>query len=182
MRKAALVGSTAVAIMMSSAAANAALIFTTTLSGAAQVPPSASTATGSATVTLESDNTTLDVNVAFSGLTGGSATAAHIHCCAAADATSGVAVPFTGFPAATSGTYSNTFDLTTDLNTTGGLTVATFLAGLELGLAYVNIHDADFPGGEIRGQLSLVPEPPAIGILGLSAVGVFAIRRRRQVC
>jgi hypothetical protein len=90
-----------------------------------------------------------------------------------------VALPFTGFPNATSGTYTNTFDLTTDLT---GITLAAFLTGLESGMAYVNIHDATFPEGEIRGQLSqVVPEPSAIGILGLGVIAIFALTRRQRV-
>ena len=50
------------------------------------------------------------------------------------------------------------FNLTTDL--IGGITVQTFITGLEGGLAYANIHDANFPGGEIRGQLQAVPGVP----------------------
>ena len=177
MQKSALVGAVA-ALMLSTAAANATLIFQASLSGGAQVPPVISTATGSATVTLENDNTTLDVDVTFSGLTGGQATAAHIHCCAPTTGTGPVALPFTGFPSATSGTYTNTFDLTTDLT---GITLAAFLTGLESGMAYVNIHDAAFPEGEIRGQLSqVVPEPSAIGILGLGVIAVFALTRRQR--
>ena len=64
---------------------------------------------------LREHNTTLDVDVTFSGLTGGAATAAHIHCCASTTGNSGVALPFSGFPSATSGNYVNSFDLTTDL-------------------------------------------------------------------
>jgi CHRD domain/PEP-CTERM motif len=178
MRMAAFIGVLAGATMLSTAAANATLIFQTTLSGGAQVPPVSTPATGSATVTLENDNITLDVDVTFSGLTGGPANAAHIHCCAAADANGPVALPFSGFPSTTSGTYIQSFDLNTDLT---GITVAAFLAALESGQAYINIHDATFPSGEIRGQLALVPEPSVIGILGLGAVAVFATRRRRSV-
>src|SRR5947209_11743755 len=82
----------------------------TTLSGSNETPPNASTATGSASVTLESDNKTLDVNETFAGLTG-PASAAHIHCCAAPGASAAVAVTFPNFPSATSGTYFNSFDL-----------------------------------------------------------------------
>jgi hypothetical protein len=177
MRKSALVGAVG-AFMLSTAAANATLIFQASLSGGAQVPPVISTATGSATVTLENDNTTLDVDVTFSGLTGGQATAAHIHCCAPATGTANVALPFTGFPSATSGTYTHSFDLTTDL--INGITVATFLGGLESGMAYVNIHNATFAAGEIRGQLSAVPEPGTATLLAMGLAGLGMMPRRRQ--
>ena len=55
---------------------------------------------------------TLLVNESFSGLIGGPAVAAHIHCCAGPGVAAIVAVPFPGFPAATSGSYMNIFDLT----------------------------------------------------------------------
>jgi CHRD domain-containing protein len=80
-----------------------------------------------------------------------------------------VAVPFTNFPNTISGTYTNTFDLTaagtynsTFLANSGGtaaLAESVLITGLETGLAYTNIHDAEFPAGEIRGQLAAVPEP-----------------------
>src|SRR5258708_15409209 len=135
--------------------------WTGTLSGASEVPPNVSTATGSAVVSLSGN--TLTVSETFSGLIGGNASAAHIHCCAPAGTNTGVAVPFTGFPAATSGTYNQTFDLTfaatynsTFLTNNGGTaasTEAAFLAGLDASQAYANIHNATFPGGEIRAQL-----------------------------
>lgn len=38
---------------------------------------------------------------------------------------------------------------------------------------YVNVHNADYPGGAIRGQIALIPEPAAVGMLlaGLVAIG-----------
>jgi CHRD domain len=171
---------TALTTILSIAPASASLVFLATLSGASQVPSNSSTATGSAKVVLESDNTTLDVNLTFSGLVGGPATASHIHCCAPDTANAGVALPFSGFPSATSGTFVNTFDLTTDLNFGSGITVASFIAGLDAGLAYINIHDATYPGGEIRGQLVAVPEPSTWFLTVLAFIGLaFAGRLYR---
>jgi PEP-CTERM motif-containing protein/CHRD domain-containing protein len=52
------------------------------------------------------------------------------------------------------------------------------------GEAYLNIHTTNFPGGEIRGYLTVaaVPEPETFALLlvGLGAVG-WAVRRRGQL-
>src|SRR6267378_3709521 len=58
--------------------AHATTIFTATLSGANEVPPNASPATGTATAILSDDQLTLAVTESFSGLVGGGAAAAHI--------------------------------------------------------------------------------------------------------
>ena len=148
--------------------ANAGIItFTANLSGANEVPPNGSPATGTADLTLDDVADTLLVSLTFSGLTAPD-TAGHIHCCAAAGTNSAVQIPFTGVPGfpvgVTSGTFSHTFDLNTDI--TGGLTTAAFITGLESAQAYVNIHNANFPGGEIRGQIEEVtPEPASAGLL-----------------
>ena len=90
----------------------------------------------------------ITVSVNFSGL-GANASAAHIHAPAAPGSTAPVAIGFTGFPNTTSGTYNNTFPIT-----------ATQLSQLFSGLGYVNIHNANFPNGEIRGQLSFCGPTP----------------------
>jgi hypothetical protein len=173
--------SSAVAVLAISvpSAISAATIYTATLLGSNEVPPTGSTATGSIIVTLSGN--TLTVNEVFSGLTTPAA-AAHIHCCGPVGVNEPVAVPFTGFPAATSGTYMNSFDLTltstynsTFLTANGGTAVsaeAAFIAGLNSFQTYANIHDATFPGGEISGQLAQVPEPATTGLLllGLAAI------------
>ena len=179
------------ALVLAVPSAHATVILTTTLLGSNETPPNASTATGTALVTLESDNKTLDVNETFSGLTGGLASAAHIHCCALPGVAAIVAVPFTGFPNATSGHYINSFDLSqastynpafiTAEGGTVALAEAAFINSLETGLTYANIHDAVFPSGEIRGQLEVVPEPASLAVFATSLLGLgFAARRRRR--
>jgi hypothetical protein len=164
---------------------NAGPIYAATLAGVNEVPPVISTATGSATLTLTGN--LLQVTESFSGLIGGAAAAAHIHCCAPPGTNAGVAIPFVGFPSATSGTYSNTFDLTllatylpafvTGNGGTAASAEVALIAGLNSGNAYVNIHNATFPGGEIRGFVVAVPETGSVMLLG---VGLIAMAMRRQ--
>src|ERR1700682_2567511 len=135
------------------------LDFETALSGSSEVPPVASPATGFADIDVDTVLNQLSVEETFSGLIGGPAAAAHIHCCTAPGTNVGVAVGFPGFPAATSGTYTHTFDLLDPsiytsgpmgfLNVFGGGTAAgaeaALIAGLIAGRAYVNIHNAVNP-------------------------------------
>lgn len=153
------------------------LTYTATLSGAAQVPANASKGTGFVTYTLTGDLLTVDLT--FKGLSAPAA-AAHIHCCAAANANAAVVLPFAGFPGAAFGTYMNMLNLST-FAFGGGLSEAQLIAGLNDGMTYTNIHDANFPGGEIRGQItpSAVPEPGSLVLLATGTLGVTGAVRRR---
>jgi hypothetical protein len=176
----------ALLICVGPARASASPIFITTLAGDNEVPPTDSDATGSATVMLDGDILTVDIS--WADLEGGTAAAAHIHCCVPTGVNTVVAIPFTGFPATLSGSYSNTFDLTDPavyggdfLLNTGGTAAgaqAALVAGLAAHMAYTNIHNATFPGGEIRGQLSAVPEPTTLLLLGSGLCAAIARRRR----
>jgi CHRD domain/PEP-CTERM motif len=146
------------------------------LTGAGENPPNGSPATGTALFSLTGD--LLSINITYSGLTGGPAAAAHIHCCASPGTNANVWVPFAGFPNATSGTYTNTIDLSTFVFSGGG-TEAALLAGLSNGTAYANIHNATFPGGEIRGQIIATPEPGTLLLLGTGTAAMMTFARRR---
>ena len=113
-------------------------------SGKQEVPSNASTATGTVTGTYDKDKNLLTFTVNWSGLTGGNPTAAHFHGAADPGANAGVIVGFTGFPATASGTFSGTATLTDAQET-----------DFTNGLWYYNIHNATYPGGEIRGQVFL---------------------------
>jgi hypothetical protein len=113
-------------------------IYEARLSGAAEVPPVNSAATGMAEVQLNENTRVLTWKVTYTGLSG-SATAAHIHGPAGPGANAGVVIPFTNASA-------NPI--------VGQATITSAQYGdLAAGLWYVNIHTAANPGGEIRGQL-----------------------------
>ena len=172
----------------------ATLFFGGTLSGPAESPPNLSPGTGTFLITLDDVTMFMFVHVEFSGMIA-PVTAAHIH--------SGTAVPFAGaagvasavptfpgFPAAPLGIYDAPFDMTLAPNwnpafitSHGGTPVTAFGALLSdafTGKAYLNLHSAAFPGGEIRGFLVPVPEPAAAGLAGLALAGLAVGRGRRK--
>jgi len=153
--------------MLASLAGASTISFNVTMTGSQEVPPNASTAIGNALVTVDDVANSVFVSLSFSGLVGGPASAAHIHCCALPGVIAPVVIPFGGFPNATSGTYTNTFL---------GVSPA-IIAGIEAYQGYVNIHNATFPGGEIRAQL--VPEPASMGLAAIGLTLVVAKLRRR---
>lgn len=157
------------------------------LDGPSESPANASPGTGVGTVVYDPILHTLQLQVTFSGLTG-TTTASHIHAATANPfaGTAGVATTtpsFAGFPlGVSSGSFSNTLDLTVASSfnaayvTANGGTLtsaeAALAAAMAGGRAYWNIHSSTFGGGEIRGFLSVVPEPSSTALAGVVVVGL----------
>ncbi|MCB8952269.1 MAG: CHRD domain-containing protein [Ardenticatenales bacterium] len=116
--------------------------FSFTLSGAEEVPPNGSPATGNGVVVIDTVLNQLSYNISYAGLQG-TETAAHIHGFAPPGTNAGILYPLpAGNPKIGSITYTEDQE-----------------ANLLAGLSYVNIHTTAFPGGEIRGQI----DDPLIG-------------------
>jgi hypothetical protein len=116
------------------AAASMTETYTATLSPGEEVPPAAnSKGSGSFEMHLDIKTNEFTWKLSHTGMTG-PATAAHIHGPAAAGANAGVLVPLQGMEGKAKLTQAQYGDLAA-------------------GLYYVNVHSAQYPGGEIRGQL-----------------------------
>ncbi len=106
------------------------------LSGANEVPPVTTTASGSGTISVADDGSVTG-SVATQGI---QATAAHIHI-GAAGKNGPVVVPFTK-------------DGTSFTAPAGAKLNPDQMKALQAGELYFNVHSAANPGGEIRGQLT----------------------------
>jgi len=129
----------AAAVMLTGAAANAEILkFHAAMNGASQVPPVATPASGAADATLDTNSKKLDYSASWQALTG-PATMGHFHGPAAAGANAGVEV---AWPSPVASPLNGTATLT-DVQITE----------LKAGRWYANVHTAEHPGGEIRGQM-----------------------------
>jgi hypothetical protein len=141
------------ALLLVPSSAYSASGFSATLSGAAEVPPNASTGSGTAVVVLNDAQTSMTYAVNFSGLVAG-LTASHIHK-APIGVNGSVIFGFAPPIGATSGSFGGVIAVTP-------ANVADLLAGLY----YVNIHSTTYPGGELRGQLAGDVTPSQRGTWG----------------
>jgi len=170
--------------------------YSVTLDGPSEFPVNASPGTGFGLVDYDDVAHSLQIQLSFSGLIG-TTSAAHIHAPTTAPffQNAGVATTtpnFVGFPlGVTSGSFSNTLDLTSASSWNASFVGTNTLANAESrlatalaeGKAYFNIHSTSFAGGEIRGFMVPVPEPGTFALIGLGAAGFAAgaYRRRRPV-
>jgi hypothetical protein len=129
------------------AAAN--LLFTAALDGTQQVPPVTTQGTGTATVVLSPDQTTLSFGLQFANLSS-NAMAAHLHNAPAGQ----------NGPIATDANGNN-IELNVPMATTVTIPPQTFtvnapfVAQLVQGNIYANVHTQNHMDGEIRGQLAM---------------------------
>lgn len=79
----------------------------------------------------------------------------------------------TPFASGVGGTFTSIWDAPEG----NGTTLAAQLNNLNNGLAYINFHTTQNPGGEIRGLIVVVPEPSSIALLALGLTGLLAATR-----
>jgi hypothetical protein len=124
--------------------------FTAALTGANEVPPVTTTATGNATLAVVGSQLQYTVNVTNLS----NALVAHIHV-AAAGANGPVRLNLCGTGAPEPACTSGTGVLATGSNGTAlGISFDSLLSAMRTGGAYVNVHTSANQGGEIRGQVA----------------------------
>ena len=159
---------TALTVALFALGASAQSTFQAFLTGLGENPPNGSPGTGFGTLVLNAAQTQITADESWSGLTA-PATASHIHGPGGGGTNAPVIFPFSGVPAATAGSIpEQSFPIT-----------AQQVAWLFDGYLYMNVHTSTFPGGEIRGQLLLVPEPGVLSLVGVGAA-MLACRLRRR--
>ena len=146
--------------------ANAAIINLDAVIDGAQANAGAGTgslSTGSATMTFDTVTSLFSWNVTWTPLVSGE-TAAHFHGPALPNQNAGVQVGIgvTSNPAIGQATLS-----------------APQQNDLLGGLWYINIHSNTNPGGEIRGQVNVVPIPAAVWLFSSGLIGLIGFARRK---
>ena len=156
-----------------------------------------SSATGTATLAVDTDAQTLDFRLDVEGITldrlasvflpggaNGALGPIHIHN-APAGANGPITIPYPfdeTYTATAMGFVLEKLDY--DFGAATALagvapTFEQFVAALDAGLYYINIHTNEFGGGEIRGQIAPVPLP-AGALLVLTGLGALGFARRRK--
>ena len=202
----------AITVMLAGTYCQAATILTANIKDATEIPPTAPTTTtgapraasfGTANFVLNDAMTAMTMsvtifNIDFTGTqtadVNDNLVAAHIHAAPnAATVNAPVVWGFFGTPF----NVTNPNDLVVTPFATGvggtmtatwtasegnGTTLTAQLPNILSGNSYINFHTVQFPGGETRGLLEIVPEPStnlliSLGFAGLFAAGVYRHRK-----
>jgi CHRD domain/PEP-CTERM motif len=191
---------------LSCASAQAGIIYFTASLDASQVVDvvSTSTATGFATVAIDTDLFTITTDLSWSGLTG-PADRSHMHDAPLGESRSDppwdmffhevlndadrTVTPcpwsgavFTDCVPATGSTH-DVLALSGPTDGYGYPDFASLVSVFMHGDVYIDMHTETYAPGEIRGQLepvAPVPEPTSLVLLGLGSAGLASLRRRRQ--
>jgi hypothetical protein len=120
---------------------------------------------GTGTMTLDEATNLFSWDIQWSNLTG-DVTAGHFHGPAAPGANAGIELLF-------------------DFSSNPAIGAATLTDGQEAdllaGLWYINIHSITNPGGEVRGQINVVPIPAAIWLFGTGLLGLVRVSKSRKI-
>ena len=153
---------------------------TASLDGLQEVPPNASTATGTATLTVDDITGAYEFMLDVDGIDVfeiNAAVAGGIHIHEAPIGSNGgivinVASDRTGLAIPGFGMFSMTSAGVVD-------DLSAILDAMAAGDLYINVHTEEYAGGEIRGQLTVVPLPGAFVLFGSALFGLVVTRRRR---
>jgi hypothetical protein len=125
--------------------------FSAVMDGLSERPTTLNTgATGSADFTITAGGS-VNYTITVNGLSS-SATGAHIHGPADANAVAGPIVAFDSLPQATTGTLASGTISAAQMQG-NGISIDSLKSLMRNGMAYVNIHTANHKDGEIRGQI-----------------------------
>lgn len=167
-----LVATVALIVSALPAAANI-WILQAVLTGGQEVPPNGSQAVGSVSMSYNDATNMFNIAVLVEGIARSDLIASHIH-----QGPPGVNGPVI-FSLGDGSQYTETPNgLMRILENAGPLPESNeeFLLSNR---NYVNVHTNQYPGGEIRGQLIVVPEPATMAVVTMG-LGLLAARRRRR--
>ncbi len=147
--------------------------FVSFLNGAQEAPtPRVTPAFGNGTVLMNAARTQITINLTFQGLLA-PITVAHIHN-APVGVSGGVILDIRSL-------ISTTPDLTGGSIMNAVLDITPTQRDVLLaGNGYFNIHSTQFPAGEIRGQINVVPEPSTYLLMATGLGGLMIVAHRRR--
>lgn len=148
------------------------ITYSLSMTGAQEVPTAADPdGTGLGTITINDSIGLISWSLTYANIV--APTAMHIH---GPSAPVGVAAGvFVGLGVVTSGGPGTLINSVTT-SAANALAINTTAANF-----YVNIHNATYPGGAIRGQLgTVVPEPGTLALLSLGLFGLMSANRQRS--